>query len=168
MIVSAAWVTEVFPKCWESEGGEPGSSRRSQAPPAPQGAQTTFCITLPCFSSTQIPGFLESWLLEIAVLFLKDCPVPLCLWKLIPSTPESDDIVSAAALFRITAPPLCTQSYCPSLLLAFITNKHTLYVILKFYLPFYCLSFLTRTKVQKSREKNFFKLPPISFPIPAL
>ena len=156
MIVSAAWVTEVFPKCWEREGGEPGSSRRSWAPPAPEGTHTTFCITLLCSSSTQIPGFLESWPLEIAVLFLKDCPVPLCPCRLIPSTPESDDLFSAAALFRITAPPLCTQSYCPSLLLAFITNKHTLCVIFKFYLPFYFLSFLTRTKVQKSREKKFF------------
>ena len=93
------------------------------------GGQTTLSITLPYSSSTQIPGFFESSLLEIAVPFLKDCPVPLCPCKLIPSTPESDGIFSAATLFRITAPQFCAQSYCPSLLLAFIANKHTLYII---------------------------------------
>ena len=50
---------------------------------------------------------------------------------------------------RITAPPLCTQSYCPSLLLAFIANIHAMYFT---YLPF--IVYLSVLKLLQQKQKR--------------
>ena len=50
---------------------------------------------------------------------------------------------------RITAPPLYTQSYCPSLLLAFIANIHAMYFT---YLPF--IVYLSLLKLLQKKQKR--------------
>ena len=123
-----------------------------------QAAQMTFCTTLPLFLFPSTPWPPEPWLLELAVLYLKDYPIRLCRCKLIPSPPESDgSFFSAATIFRITAPSPCTQSYCPSLLLAFIANKHAMYFI---YLPFIVsLSLLKLLQQKQKRVDSLWHIP---------